>query len=58
MIIIFNVLITVLLKMLSLQDIHRPKLGSWIGCVSVDESQDWLVSDWVFWNLQVMCISL
>lgn len=43
----------VLLKMLSLQDIHRPQLGSWIGCVSVDESQDWLVSDWVFLNLHV-----
>ncbi|CAH3175938.1 unnamed protein product [Porites evermanni] len=25
------------------EDIHRPQLGSWIGCVSVDESQDWLV---------------
>ena len=26
------------------QDIHRPQLGSWIGCVTVDESQDWMVS--------------
>lgn len=25
------------------EDIHRPQLGSWIGCVAVDESGDWLV---------------
>ncbi|XP_058966570.2 THO complex subunit 6 homolog [Pocillopora verrucosa] len=25
------------------EDIHRPHLGSWIGCVAVDEGEDWLV---------------
>ena len=33
------------------QDIHRPHLGSWIGCVAVDEGEDWLVSKWVFFFL-------
>lgn len=28
------------------QDINRPQLGSWIGCVAVDKSEDWMVSTW------------
>lgn len=25
------------------EDINRPQLGSWIGCVTVDKSEDWMV---------------
>jgi len=25
------------------EDIHRPELGSWIGCVTADQTGDWLV---------------